>query len=217
MADDHELHYAWDPDHGRAGFAAALEVIEMARAHNCGRLSGVVSPMQIDTCTPELLRDSRDAARERGLPVVLDADRPTQMSDDLFRIATHVVFSSECLRATTGLDDLAVALARISDLTPSFLAVTQGAQDVLWRDGVTLRRSPVFAVQAVDTLGAGDVFHGGFALALAEGKDEIAAMRFAAAAAGLKCTRLGGSAGAPYRAEVETLLASPYPATASNP
>jgi sugar/nucleoside kinase (ribokinase family) len=42
-------------------------------------------------------------------------------------------------------------------------------------------------------------------------------MRFAAAAAGLKCTRLGGSAGAPYRAEVETLLASPYPAAASNP
>src|SRR4029077_7657905 len=108
-------------------------------------------------------------------------------SDTLFRIATPVVFPSECLRATTGLDDLAVALARISDLTPSFLAVTQGAQDALWRDGVTLRRSPVFAVQAVDTLGAGDVFHGGFALALAEGKDEIAAMRFAAAAAGLKC------------------------------
>jgi sulfofructose kinase len=72
-------------------------------------------------------------------------------------------------------------------------------------------------VQAVDTLAAGDVFHGGFALALAEGKDEIDAMRFAAAAAGLKCTRLGGSAGAPYRAEVENLLAAPYPATASNP
>ena len=63
-------------------------------------------------------------------------------------------------------------------------------------------------MQAVDTLGAGDVFHGGFALALAEGKDEIAAMRFCGAAAGLKCTRLGGSARAPYRAEVETLLAS---------
>ena len=58
---------------------------------------------------------------------------------------------------------------------------------------------------------------GAFALALAESKDEIAAMRFAAAAAGLKCTRLGGSAGAPHRAEVEALLATPYPATASNP
>jgi sulfofructose kinase len=74
---------------------------------------------------------------------------------------------------------------------------------------VTLRRSPVFAVNAVDTLGAGDIFHGAFALALAEGKTEIAAMRFAAAAAGLKCARLGGSAGAPHRAEVDALLATP--------
>ena len=91
--------------------------------------------------------------------------------------------------------------------TASFLAVTDGPNDVLWRDGATLRRSPVFAVEAVDTLGAGDVFHGAFTLALAEGRAEIAAMRFAAAAAGLKCARLGGSMGAPRRSEVETLLA----------
>jgi 5-methylthioadenosine/S-adenosylhomocysteine deaminase len=71
LEDDHELHYAWDPDRGRAGLAAALEVIEAARAHPCGRLSGVVSPMQIDTCEPDLLRDSRDLARERGLPFTL--------------------------------------------------------------------------------------------------------------------------------------------------
>src|SRR5207302_1550109 len=69
--DDHELRYAWDEARGRAGFAAALAVIEAARAHSCGRLSGVVSPMQIDTCTAELLRDSRDAAGERGLPFTL--------------------------------------------------------------------------------------------------------------------------------------------------
>ena len=139
---------------------------------------------------------------------MLDADRPTDLSDDLFRIATHVVFSGECLRATTGLDDLGAALARVAGVTRSFLAVTDGPQDVLWRDGETLRRSPVFAVSAVDTLGAGDVFHGAFTLALAEGRDVAAAMRFAAAAAGLKCSRLGGSTAAPHRAEVEALLAT---------
>jgi len=51
------------------------------------------------------------------------------------------------------------------------------------------------------------VFHGAFTLALAEGRDVIAALRFAAAAAGLKCTRLGGSMAAPRRAEVDALLA----------
>jgi 5-methylthioadenosine/S-adenosylhomocysteine deaminase len=71
LEDDRELRYAWDEARGRAGFSAALGVIEAARAHSCGRLSGVVSPMQIDTCSADLLRDSRDAATERGLPFTL--------------------------------------------------------------------------------------------------------------------------------------------------
>jgi sulfofructose kinase len=66
---------------------------------------------------------------------------------------------------------------------------------------------PVFAIDAVDTLGAGDALHGGFALALAEGRSEIEAMRFGAAVAGIKCSRVGGSTGAPSRTEVEALLA----------
>ena len=68
MENDRELLYAWDEARGRDGFAAALDVIDKALAHSCGRLSGAVAPMQIDTCTPELLRDSHAAARERGLP-----------------------------------------------------------------------------------------------------------------------------------------------------
>jgi sugar/nucleoside kinase (ribokinase family) len=171
------------------------------------RLVAAADAVLADNRFPEFVRPICTAARARGLTVVLDADRPTEVSEDLFRIATHVVFSSECLRATTGLDDLHAALVRIAGTTPSFLAVTDGPRDVLWLDGQTLRRSPVFAIHAVDTLGAGDVFHGAFTLALAEGRDVTAAMRFAAAAAGLKCTRLGGSAAAPHRAEVETLLA----------
>jgi 5-methylthioadenosine/S-adenosylhomocysteine deaminase len=68
MENDHELRYTWDEARGKDGFAAALGVIDAALAHPCRRLSGVVAPMQIDTCTPELLRDSHQAARERDLP-----------------------------------------------------------------------------------------------------------------------------------------------------
>jgi sugar/nucleoside kinase (ribokinase family) len=170
-------------------------------------LVATVDAVLADNRYPDFVRPILAAARVRGLTAVLDADRPTDMSEDLFRIATHVVFSSECLRATTGLDDLGRGLDRVAAATPAFLAVTNGEHDVLWRAGGTLRRSPVFAVKAVDTLGAGDVFHGAFTLALCDGADEIAAMRFAAAAAGLKCARLGGSMAAPHRAEVEALLA----------
>jgi sulfofructose kinase len=70
----------------------------------------------------------------------------------------------------------------------------------------TLQRVPAFAVTAVDTLGAGDVWHGAFALALAEGDSELAAVRAASAAAAIKVTRHGGRAGAPTRAERDELL-----------
>ncbi|MDR0440933.1 MAG: PfkB family carbohydrate kinase, partial [Candidatus Accumulibacter sp.] len=62
-------------------------------------------------------------------------------------------------------------------------------------------------VKVVDTLAAGDVFHGAFALALVEGKNIEDAARFACAAASLKCTRFGGRLGCPTRAEVEEFLA----------
>jgi sugar/nucleoside kinase (ribokinase family) len=180
--------------------------LDAVRPADAAGLVASADAVLADNRFPEFVRPICAAARARGISVVLDVDGSTPMGDDLFRIATHVVFSREGLCATTGLDDPGAALACIADTTQSFLAVTRGAQDVLWRDGQTLRNSPVFAVDAVDTVGAGDVFHGAFALALAEGKDEVAAMRFAAAAAGLKCTRLGGSTAAPHRAEVEALL-----------
>jgi len=65
---------------------------------------------------------------------------------------------------------------------------------------------PVFKIVAVDTLAAGDIFHGAFALALVEGRPISECLRFAAATAGLKCTRFGGSPTIPTRAEVETFL-----------
>jgi 5-methylthioadenosine/S-adenosylhomocysteine deaminase len=71
LANDFDLQYAWDEARGRAGFAAALALLDQAARHPSGRLSGVVSPMQIDTCTADLLRDSREAARERGLPLTV--------------------------------------------------------------------------------------------------------------------------------------------------
>ena len=160
-----------------------------------------------DNRYPDFVRPICAAARRRNLPVVLDGDRPTVEDDPLFRLATHVIFSSECLRATTGAADLAEGLARIARNTDAFLAVSNGPDDILFFEGRKLCRMPVFKICAVDTLGAGDAFHGGFVLALAEGRSEIEAMQFGAAVAGIKCTRLGGSAGAPTRAEVEAMLA----------
>ena len=112
----------------------------------------------------------------------------------------------------------ATVCRRIARRTDAFLAVSNGPDDIVYLDDGALRRLPVFKIDAVDTLGAGDAFHGGFALALAEGRSEVDAMRFGAAVAGIKCTRLGGSAGAPTRPEVEELLAeNGFPAVPFGP
>ena len=64
----HLLDYIWDEKAGVEGFERALQLIDTLASHPSGRLSGIVYPAQIDTCTESLLRDSAAAARERGLP-----------------------------------------------------------------------------------------------------------------------------------------------------
>lgn len=184
------------------------EKLADARPRDAAGLVADVDVVMADNRFPDFVQPILEAAMRRGIPAVLDGDRATTPDDGLFAHASHVIFSSEALRATTGVDDLATALTIVAKSVPGFLAVTNGPSDVLWLDGERVRHTAAFAIEAVDTLGAGDTFHGAFALGLAEGREAIAAMRFAAAAAALKCTRFGGISGTPGRAEVEAFLAS---------
>jgi sulfofructose kinase len=162
----------------------------------------------VDNRFPLFVRPVCEAGRRRKIPVVLDGDKATVEDDPLFRICSHVVFSSECLRTTTGVTDLAEGLKRIARHSDAFLAVSNGPGDIVVLERGVLRTVPVFHIRAVDTLGAGDALHGGFVLALAEGRNIDEALRFGSAVAGIKCSRIGGSAGAPTRAEVEAFLAT---------
>ena len=68
LENDWNLKYVWDEAVGRRNFHAALALIDDAQAHPSGRLSGIVTPAQIDTCTEQLLRESWEAATEKKLP-----------------------------------------------------------------------------------------------------------------------------------------------------
>jgi sulfofructose kinase len=137
------------------------------------------------------------------------------LREGLLIASSHLIFSSEALQSTAGIADDAEALKKMAKLTPSFLAGTRGARGTLWLDEQqNLQQTPAFPVHTVDTLGAGDVFHGAFALAITEQQDLREALRFASAAAALKCTRFGGAFAAPQRAEVSEFLSH---APAANP
>jgi sulfofructose kinase len=146
-------------------------------------------------------------ACRRGIPVIVDVDRAMSLREGLLTASTHLVFSSEPLQETAGVADDGEALRKIAGLTPSFLASTRGPRGTIWLDEQgQLQETPAVPVHTVDTLGAGDVFHGAFTLAITENQDLRQALRFASAAAALKCTRFGGAFAAPQRAEVEELL-----------
>jgi sugar/nucleoside kinase (ribokinase family) len=184
------------------------DALMAARPSDAAALVANADAVIADNRFPGFVRDICAAGLKRRIPVVLDADEPRQDANALLRLVSHVVFSAEGLRATAGTDHLGRALIDVAKQTKAFVAVTDGANDVLWLADGELRQVPAFKVDVVDTLGAGDTFHGAFTLMLAEGKSEREAMRFSAAAAALKCTRYGGILGAPSRAEVEAFLAT---------
>lgn len=162
-----------------------------------------------DVRWPEGAARVLDAARDAGRLAVFDGDLgPVAALQDLSRRATHVAFSEPGLACASGAELPGEGLRRMARETSAWVGVTLGAGGLLWRDGDIERREPAPSVRAVDTLGAGDVWHGAFTLALAEGKAIAAAARFANTAAAIKCTRFGGREGAPRRHEVEAALAT---------
>lgn len=153
------------------------------------------------------------AARSAGIPTVLDGETATEdVFAQLLPYVDHAIFSEPGLRSFAGPDSLTndanrrAALRKARELGCRVAAVTRGGKGTLWLDDHGFHHQPAFIVQVVDTTGAGDVFHGAYALAISEGQSVAQAMRFASAVAALKCTRQGGRAGIPNRQEVEAYL-----------
>ncbi|TXL81589.1 amidohydrolase family protein [Vineibacter terrae] len=81
----HAVDYAWDEKAGEQAFAAALQTIDHAAQHPSGRLSGMVGPAQIDTCTEGLFKDSLAEARRRGIPMQTHAGQAIVEFNEMVR------------------------------------------------------------------------------------------------------------------------------------
>jgi sulfofructose kinase len=178
-----------------------------------------VDAVLVDVRWPAAAALALAAAAQAAIPGVLDLDRTGAGEYDhvrgLARAASHVVASRDALD-----DLLAAAGGPLVEAAPEaaldalvelagggMVAVTLGATGVAWRDvdGSAGIAAPP-PVTAVETLGAGDVWHGAFAAALAARAPVARAVRFANAAAALRVSRTGGWDALADRAEVETLL-----------
>jgi sulfofructose kinase len=148
-----------------------------------------------------------EAAAMHGKPSVFDADAGT--NEEVLAVsetATHPVFSEPML-AQTGLGTPEIALPKLfKPKRNKICGVTLGERGVVWFDGKALHHLPALPVKAVDTLAAGDTWHGALALALAEGLADAAAIAFASKVAAIKCSRFGGRIGIPTRAEFDAFV-----------
>lgn len=172
-------------------------------------LIGRADAVLVDIRWPEGAAAVLKAARAKGIPAVLDADTgPPAVIAELAALASHVVFSEPAALATSAASTPQKALKILAERFSSFLAVTVGADGCYWldRDSGRIEQLRPPPVEVVDTLAAGDVFHGAFTLAIAEGTSIADAIAFANAAAALKCRSFGGRLGAPSREEVQAAM-----------
>ncbi|MFV0295885.1 MAG: PfkB family carbohydrate kinase [Hyphomicrobiaceae bacterium] len=157
----------------------------------------------------EAARAVLNEARRAGVPTILDAELGAREAlPELLALADYAIFSSPALKDLVRGKDEQDALDEVLAYGANHAGVTLGSRGYLWRnkDGDS-GLVPGFSVDAVDTTGAGDAFHGAFTLFLAQQRPVQECARRAAAVAAIKCTRLGSRAGLPTLAGLEDFLA----------
>ncbi len=147
-----------------------------------------------------------EAADRLGVPSVIDCDLTEgAVSPALLRTASHVVFSQPAFERMRTFSSASAVESMAKELG-GVVAVTKGSDGVLWSDGGSTRHTPAFRIDALDTLGAGDVFHGAYAVGVAEGRPLDDIVEWASAVAAVKCARAGGRQAFPTRDEVDAFL-----------
>ena len=142
-------------------------------------------------------------AREFGVTVSLDAGGTYPGIERLLPYVDVLIPSEEFSLKMTGCATAVEAAAVLQEkYNPKILVITQGSKGgFIWENGKEVRY-PVFPVNAIDSNGAGDTFHGAFVAARLKGMDVLEACTFASATSALKCTRFGAQEGIPGYEEV---------------
>ena len=144
-------------------------------------------------------------AKEEGIPTVIDLDKIEPLTSELIKKIDFVITSSNFPTLFTGISDREKALIEMQRQTPGFLCATLGREGAVALVEGNILRVRGFKVDAVDTTGAGDVFHAGFIYGLLQNWEVREILRFANAVAALKCRDLGGRRGIPTLEEAHRL------------
>jgi ribokinase len=156
----------------------------------------------VDGMQPRAQVALAEQAEARGVTVLLDAGSLHEGMGELLALADVVVASERFLTEVAPRGEVEDSLIELARMGPRLAVVTLGDAGALGLSGDKMVRQAAFEVSTVDTTGAGDVYHGAFAVGLLRGFSLERLMQFAGAAASLSCRALGGRAGIPELEEV---------------
>jgi len=159
-----------------------------------------------DGWEPDISPPLAQWARQAGIATILDAGSVRRGTEALVGLVDYLIGSEKFGRTFTGEADPVRAAAELSQLGGTAVIITLGQQGLVWQKGAESGRLPAFTVKAVDTTGAGDAFHGGFAAGLVRGLAWNDLLRLASAVGALACTRLGARLAIPTDTAVKRLL-----------
>ncbi len=162
--------------------------------------------VHVDDEDEELAIAAADIARAAGAIVTSDIDRVTARTRELADAVTIPIFAEHVPEVLTGDRDLESALRRLRAPHHALLCVTLGARGAMLLDGDRAEHVPGYAVDVLDSTGAGDVFRGAFIYALLRGDAPTDIVRFANAAAAIACTRYGAIGGVPSLEDINLRL-----------
>jgi ribokinase len=151
-------------------------------------------------------------ARKLGIPTILNPAPAHELPENIYELCDYLTPNETEAGALAGIDvvnlaDAERAAKALLGRGAQNLVITLGPQGALVKNAQITKHVPAFDTgQVVETTGAGDAFNGGFAVALAEGMDIVAAARFGCAAAGISVTRQGTAPSMPRRSEVDNLV-----------
>jgi len=154
---------------------------------------------------PEVSLALMEAIEGRGISTVLDAGSVHRGSLKLLEQVDYAVVSQKFARECTGKEDPQQAALKLSQYC-SAVVVTLGAAGLVWKNADGSGRLPAYSIDAVDTTGAGDAFHGAFTAGLAYGKRWEELLTYASAVAALCCTKYGARPAIPTARGVATFL-----------
>ncbi len=199
---------------GKSSFSSYIILSEESTSRTCVFNKSNLPDFEIDKNRADAIRNAKvlmvdgnelenaiegaKIAKESGTKVLYDAGGLYDNVDKLLPFADILIPSEEFALGHTGAKTAEEAAKRLFDTySPEIVVITQGVKGGIIYDGNEVKSYPSFEVNAIDSNGAGDVFHGAFAFSVSVGYNYYESCVFSSAVSALKCTKLGARDGVP--------------------